>query len=417
MKRDVRLRLECALPEKLLDRALRRGVAFARVERPDARTLIVETDAAGARVLRTLCVRFSIPGRLLARRGRSAAREYVKRRFTLAAGLLTGAALVALMLGRIWRVDVRFTGDAAARGDPAAFAELLAELGVRPGMSRAIDTRLLSDALAARSEGYSFVSARLQGVRLLVEAAPETPAPALYDVDFARDLVSRCDGVVMSASAQSGELCVKPGDAVRRGDVLIRGEERASPDGTRAIGALGEVMVRTWYSGRACVPLAEPRVEPTGRTSRSSRLALPWAEWTLAGGERFESARRETRTLPIVGLFIPLQIIRDTFYETRGTEAPVDIETASTRAAALSMADAASRLTREGPDEYDILRSWLNFEPPRDGTLRCGAVYEIITNAAVTRDILTQEDSPRGAAIEGGQTHWITGSNATIPNT
>ena len=118
-----------------------------------------------------------------------------------------------------------------------------------------------------------------------------------------------------------------------------------------------------------------------------------------------------------MGLFIPLQIIRDTFYETRRTEAPVDVETASTRAAALSMADAASRLTREGPDEYDILRSWLNFEPPRDGTLRCGAVYEIITNAAVTRDILTQEDSPRGAVIEGGQTHWITGSNATIPNT
>ena len=392
MRAEARLNVECLWPERLIQRALDAGAGFERVERRGERGLILETSARGARIVEEICRRFSLPYRVEKRRGASAAWARAKSRLTLAAGMAVFFALCGLFFSRIWLVDVRFTGDAAELGDAEVFQGALAEMGIVPGASRAIDTGLLSETLTAAAQGYSFVGARLQGVRLLIEAAPEVPAPQVYDVDHARDLYADRDGIVLFASAQSGELCVAPGDAVKRGQVLIRGEEMVAKDFTRGIGALGEVIVRAWYTGSAEVPLTQKTIRLTGRESTSSRLRLPWREWTLAEGEAFSSARLSRETLAIGGLFVPVEIIRETTRETRLESSPVDIETASQRAAALALADAATQLTLNGPEDYELLRCWLNYEEPGGDALKCGAVYEIATNAAVTREILFSED-------------------------
>ena len=120
------------------------------------------------------------------------------------------------------------------------------------------------------------MGAHLRGVRLLVEAVPEVSAPAVYDVDAARDLVSDRDGIVLSAEARSGALCVQPGDAVRRGQLLIRGEEQATKEETRPIAALGEVIVRAWFTGEAALPLARRRSRYTGRQRLPRSWLTPW---------------------------------------------------------------------------------------------------------------------------------------------
>ena len=74
-------------------------------------------------------------------------------------------------------------------------------------------------------------------------------------LETARDLVAACDGVIVSVNAQSGEAAVEAGDTVRKGDVLIRGEERAGAEETRGISARGEVVARTWVEAEADVSL------------------------------------------------------------------------------------------------------------------------------------------------------------------
>ena len=388
MNRDVRLRVESPLPERLLQRALAQGAAFTRVQRLDSRALLIETDPRSAGIVLELCRRFSLPARVLERRGRTALGDFLRMRRTLFVGVALCALLCGLFLGRVWRVDVRFTGDAAALGDRSRFVQALDALGVRPGVSRNIDTALLSQELAAAAEGYSFVGARLQGVRLLVEAAPEAPAPKVYDVEFARDLYCARDGVVLSATAQRGALCVRPGDTVRRGQVLIRGEEMASKDETRPIGALGEVVVRAWVAGSAEVPMTTRAVRLTGKRAAASRLRLPWFEWPLSECEGFASQVAETEILPIGGLFLPLEIQRDTLRETRVEEIPIDRDAAEARAAALAMADASARLSAEGLENCEIVKTWTRCENAGESALRCVAVLEITVNAAVTRDVL-----------------------------
>ena len=172
MKGEVRLRIRGLMPEKLLERAMDMGVRFARVRPGRGHTLVVDVSAGDARKLVRLCGRFSIPVEVISRRGRSALRRWLKRRWTLGIGLIAALMVCWLGLGRIWRIDVRFTGDAADRGDKSTFIELLEVRGIRPGANRDIDTAMLAEELLAGAGDYSYVGARVQGVVLQIEAAP-----------------------------------------------------------------------------------------------------------------------------------------------------------------------------------------------------------------------------------------------------
>ena len=390
MRGEISLRVHCLMPERLLNRAVEQGARFARVSLPDSRTLLVDADPRSARALMALCRRFSVPASVERVGGGSAVRRWMKRRSTLLAGLVTCAALCALFLGRIWIVDVAFTGEAAALGDAAALRQAVFDAGQRPGADRAVDTEALARQLLARLENYSYVGVRRQGIRLLVEAAPEVPAPRVYDVEAPRDLVAAMDGIVVSASARSGALCVQPGDTVRRGQLLIRGEELSARDETRPIAALGEVVVRAWFSGEAALPTARRQVRDTGRRSTGGALRVANWAWPIARAGDYPSMRTETRALPIGGLFLPVEILRQTAIETEEVLAPVDGASLKARLAALAMADAARRLALYGPEDCAVKRTWIDCGTPSGGVMRARAVIEIHTNAAVTREYLLQ---------------------------
>lgn len=374
------------MPEKLIERATAQGARFDSV-RLSGRSMLVTCDAGSARVLVRLCERFAIPCRVTRRGGVSALKRFARRRATLLVGFAVAAALCWLFLGRIWFVDVTLSGEVPELGDPVLLRQALADAGVRPGAAVNADLGLLSTRLQSSLDGYSYIGLRRQGVRLLLEAVPELPAPGLYDVEAARDLVSDRDGVVVRAIAQSGELCVKPGDAVRRGQLLIRGEEKATTEETRPIAALGEVIVRAWYAGEARLPLRQAKVRYTGRASTSSALRLMDARWPITEGAEFASQAVELRVLPVGGLFLPLWIEERACFETETAFEAIDPEALKVRLSALALADAGLSLAREGPAEYNLADSWVTYEI-EGGALLARAVYEIHTDAAVTREVL-----------------------------
>lgn len=389
MRDDVTVRASCLMPERLMERALSQGARFATVRHIDAHTLVVCCDAASAEILMRLCSRFSIPASVLSRSGVSALAHFVKRRMTLFAGLMVCFILCWLFLGRVWIVDMAFTGESAAAANMAQLRDAVEDAELYPGMLRSLDTDAISKDLQAVAGDFSFIVARLQGVRLLIEAVPELPAPSLYDVEAARDLVSDRNGIVVSATARSGELCVKPGDVVRRGQLLIRGEELAGKDVTRSIAALGEVIVRTWYDGEATLPLKRVDTRFTGKSSVSVRLRLFGWEWPIHEEEGFETQREDVEYLAVGGLFLPLTIERRTYRELRSQAVNTDEGQLRAAIAPLAFADAAMDVADGQVEGSEILRTWIDFET--DGIhMRGHAVYEIAADAAVARTSLSK---------------------------
>ena len=338
--------------------------------------------------MRKLCQRFGLPVYTEVLRGTGALMSFLKRRGTLAASILAFALVSALMLGRIWRVDVAFTGNAPQLGEASALFAALDGLGVHPGIRGNIDTAWLAGELSARVPGCSFIGVQRQGVRLLVTAAPEVPAPELYALDDARDLYARLSGIVVSVNARAGTPCVHPGDAVRRGQLLIRGEERDRDDAVRPIAALGEVVVRTWFTGAASLPGSATITRPTGNTSADTRLSMSGYEIPIVRGRNFSRQSVEVEQLPIVGLYVPVALRRELHRELCSETVPVDGDKRKAQLASLSMADASARMTAEAPGNCVIAGHWVEYEYTGGGTLTARAVIEITTDTATTREAL-----------------------------
>lgn len=389
----IRLRLEGRLLERLLRAALEQGATFRVVRRQSDRSLILETDERGAKIVLALCEKYGLFVQTLRVRGLPALRRAFLRRWTLLAGLAVCAALLIFYTQRIWLIEVRLADDARPVAvDEGEILEALAQLGAVPGTpAAALDTDLLALELAARYEALSFVGVRVRGVRLTVELAPALDAPELYDPDAARDLVAACDGVIVSVSARNGVAAVEPGDFVRRGEVLIRGEERSGADQIRPVAALGEVVARTWVSGEAEGSLFDTRRSYTGRESASVALCLFDLTWPLVQGESFSLFSAQVETLPVGGLFLPLHLVRTTAMEYTLQRVAVDQAQLQAALSEQAFADAEAKIALLDAQTLQIVDKWIDYSMIEDESMRARAIVEIHRDIAVTRDALARE--------------------------
>lgn len=388
----IRLRIEGRMLERLLSRAMEQGATFHRVTRDGERALTLDTGERGARVVRALCERHSLPVEEVRVTGLSALKRFCMRRWTLFPGLALCCALLLFYTQRVWLVDVAIVGERAAAFDEKQVYALLTELGVRPGMlARDVDTDRLELTLSARSEEFSFVGARVQGVRLLVEVAPSLEAPEVYDLDAARDLVAACDGVIVSVNAQSGVAAVKSGDTVRKGDVLIRGEERVSNEEVRGVAARGEVIARTWAEAEAEVSTVRLERVYTGRDSTKSVLRLLSWQFPLSPAEPFPVCETAVEQLPVGGLYLPLMIERTTYteYELRAVERDAEAVKAEMSEHLFALLEA--NIAAQGVNSLQIVDKWIDYSMIEEGSMRAHAVLEVHRDIATTRDALAQE--------------------------
>jgi len=391
MRRDVYIRLKGGMLEKLIDRALEGGAAFSSILRTAKRTISVVCDVRSADILLKLCGQYKIDAKILRFHGIYALLRSVRDRWTIFPALLLTAAIMIFFFGRIWRIDIAFTGTNASAGNRESLLTLLEDNDIQPGIAASdIRADILEKQLLAETGDYSFIGVRVQGTRLLVEASPESPSPDIFDIASPRDIVASRDGIIESIDVYSGTACVFSGDTVRKGQVLILGEEQKSKEETTAVSALGKVYARCWYEGSASIRTSAVTAERTGNIRVSRYLKLFSRRIALNECESFASEECEIESLPLVGLYLPVELEIHTHYETHSAIIQMDQETALRQAEAIARAYALSKIDIP-ENRYSILKSWLE-KNISDHSIGVRAVYEISTDIAASRGELAKED-------------------------
>jgi similar to stage IV sporulation protein len=394
----VTLYIEGLMLEKLVERALAAGADLSELRRLSRRELLLSAPMRSAKIVSGLCARYAIRCEVRGERGKSAYLRRIKERATLPVALLVCAALTFAFLGRVWIVDVRVIGGGVP--SDAVYAALEEYGAVAGAQARKIDTSLISTGLTALS-GYSYASVAREGIALVVELAEEKEAPELYDISYARDLVAARDCVILSVDVKAGTAMVKPGDTVRRGQVLISGHEMVSREDSRSVGALGTVTARVWVEGEAREKTRDTVRTYTGRESSSSRVTLFHWSVSLTSGEEYEAREEMVERLPVGGLFLPLVIERTTRREYVEQSVPRDEAALKAALTEAAFADAAALRAAAGLDRAEMIDKWKEFSMIDTDTLRARAVYELRAEVQVTRDQLEGNEFGTDAHQDG----------------
>ena len=361
--------------EKLLREAQQSGVTLNGAQRISERVVQAKVSLKNRRALLALCERYGWEieerraGVLLC------AARFLKRRCLLAPGLMLGLLLLYFSSGFVLRVDVQ-----GAQEYEAEVMRLLAKEGALPGaMKRRLSFDALRDAMLLRLPGISYAGFHYDGSVLGVECRLTREGENVLKQGNGLDLVASEPGVVTRIAALSGTPLVRPGDAVRAGQVLVKGEEHSEKGTTVPVHAQAQVFARVWAQGEARVSLYNTLVQETGRTRTRVSIHTPWFSRVLCDCKAFPSQESEIRSQMVSGLYIPLEKRAEIMRETIVTRQRRD------RAQAASMAQgAAEKLAKKQlPAGALILDKWVEYSMIDNEFLYASVVIEYEKDVAV----------------------------------
>ncbi len=373
----VRVRVEGLSLEKLITRAAAQGVPLSNVRRQDARTLHCTLRSGDLARLRATAERVgwrvAVEHESLLRRSQG----LLSRRVMLGLGVAVFLAGVWMANACVWFVRIEGAGESVGE-----VRTVLAEHAVRPGRWRAaLDLQGVQRALERRLPRVAWVDVRLRGVTVVVECVPARVAvPPTYGGEPC-DIVAARDGVITRLTVQAGIAKVKIGQAVRRGQVLVQGEERTADGAMRPVAARAQAFSRTWYTGSARIPATENIGTPTGNALERTVLCTPWMQWSDVPAPDYAQRDIDIRRQEIGGVFLPLWMQSERYEEVTLSAAPrvrAELERES--------AVIAERIAREKmPFGAQILDKWVEYSMMKDENFCAEVVLETEEDIALPR--------------------------------
>ena len=289
--------------EKFLGLMQKENLPLYKVRRRDARTLEAVCRERDMECIETLAAEKGWRFEKGKRVGLGGFLDRVRARPGIPVGAVLALCLLVTALRFVW--VVRIDGAGPYRADIAAY---LKENGVAPGtpISR-IDAGEWEMRLMLRYPKITWFHVYVSGMTLVVDCTQGRPAPETAEIS-AGDLVASRDGLVTEIRVYAGTAAVKPGDVVRKGQVLIRGQERGRDESTVPVRARGEVMARCWHTVKVDTPMLTAVDMETGREMTAFQLVTPFFSLPEALEEpEYLHWNTYISVVPVGGVFFPLQ--------------------------------------------------------------------------------------------------------------
>ncbi len=356
--------------ERFVRRAGEQGVRLTGMKRPAARKLhaLVREDQLPA--LRELALQGGWKLTAGSRKGAGHAADWLKGRWLLVCAVLIGGIALFAATRIVWQIQVTDAGSYEAD-----IRSALTEWGVSaPMLRRQVDIGQLRDDLEWRYPRIAWFECGWRGSALVIRPVEGNLPRTDTDAEGPCDVTAVRDGVVHTVVTRAGTPVVQPGDLVRAGDVLIKGEERTAEGHVRPVSARGSVTARVWKGAAVTIPSEEIETHYTGRTETAWTLRTPWFDlWPMGecAFSQYDTAVTETR---LSSFLIPMTLRFEQRMEAEYTRIPRDPKEMEQ-----SGRDAAVRKLRENlSPEESLIDIWGNCSMIEDGNLWSVAIGEML---------------------------------------
>ena len=271
LRGTVRLRVECAFPERIINLMGLRGFRFWDLQYESETAFACTLPKGDAAALRRLAEKQGSRCETVERRGAPFFFYRFRRRYALLASLALVSVLLFFGSFFIWEFEL----EGETPYSEQQILRVLSEEGVHLGTyGRSIDSELLRNRVLLRLPELSWISVQVSGCRAQVQVRQRVRPPALIAELPPQNVVARRSGVVTNVAALGGKAVVHPGSTVEEGELLISGCVDYDASAAKLLPAAGKVEARTWYTLETSLCTERMEKQPTGRTRHSLSLVL-----------------------------------------------------------------------------------------------------------------------------------------------
>jgi len=268
----VRLRVTGIALEKFVNLCISRGIYLWGIARDD-QGILLSMGASNFRLLRPIARSTRCRVRILQKKGLPFYCLRLRGRQMLVLGLLLFFTTLYGLGYFIWSIEV------SGISEPIQTKKILAEIynrGVKIGaLKRNIDLDELSRQIILNNPDLAWVNVEFRGTLLMIHLVPKQTPPL---VGMPCHLVARREGIVEEIIVLVGEPQVGKGQAVAKGEILIRGTLAGRP-----VAAQGIVRALIWPAAYGRCPRQETERRRTGNSHQIVSLRMGEREIIIRG--------------------------------------------------------------------------------------------------------------------------------------
>ena len=389
LRGQVRVRAECAFPERVLNLCGAQDLAFWDLEWESPTAFTCRLSRRDWKRLREAGKNLDCTFDLVGLEGAPYFLLRFRHRQALLMGLV-GCAL-GLFLGSFFIWEFQVEGNETVPTERRLRA--LEKNGVRLGtfgLSR--DGEDIRNHVLLDGPELSWIAVNVSGCRAEVQVRERTVPPAMVDRREPCNLVARRAGLVKKVQTIGGVACVVPGSAVTEGQILISGVEDTDTVGARVLAGLGKVEARTWYGLTASMPLMALEKQYTGKEKTGVSLIFGSRRIKFFSNSSIDGAEYDKITsrypLNLLGVPLPVTVVVEKwrFYEA--------VPTARTAAEAEKAAEAIlTAQLQEMVEPYGEVKSTLCSTRQKEDALIVTLSAECLEEIGETAPIYTEEET------------------------
>lgn len=191
-----------------------------------------------------------------------------RKRMGVAAGVIIALVLILISNRYLW--DIRITG-AEIVGYESVLLQLSEQKFSIGSYLPAADIDVIENRVLINSDDIAWISINVNGSVAYVEVREKVPEPGEKNKSPA-NLIALWDGQIESIAASEGRVMVKPGQHVRRGQLLVSGIADSNVLGFRYTRASGEVLAKTVRTLKVEIPFTYEIKKYSGEEIRQTTV-------------------------------------------------------------------------------------------------------------------------------------------------
>lgn len=372
--------------EKFINICARRKILLWDLKRRGQLETEMKTGIKGFKRIRPAARRSGSKVRILKKHGFPFLLHRYRRRKAFALGILVFACILNIMAMFIWDISV----EGADRVKAEEITEILDSMGIRPGTVKyGIDPEDISGTVMLKMAELAWCGAELRGTRLKLRIKDRRMPPEIVPVDEPCNIVARVDGLIESIDVKNGREMVKPGDTVKKGQILVSGIVESSRDSKDVlfVHAVALIKARTWYEGVAEAGLLVNERKTTGREKTvyyldifGRKIRIPF---TNADFQQFEMTEECKRLTIGKNFVLPFGIAIEKYVEYREVPREIDDEECKI----IAGDNAYEKALAEIPETARIVRTELYFDKTEEGKRKARVIIECVEDMGIEQKI------------------------------